>query len=169
MPLAQFIYNNSRLLVIGHSPNYFIFGFNYNLRLDIADNIPKGRIPAAYDRITKLHELREELRDKLSAARERMKKYYDQRHTPKQFKRGDLVKLSTAHLKFKHNKLKPRWISPFRVLEKIGGQAYRLALPEEYSRLHNVFPIQLLKDYHPRKDSDPLPMPMPKLEDEAEE
>ena len=117
--------------------------------------------------VTKLHELREDLREKLLSARERMKKYYDQRHTPKQFRRGDLVKLSTTHLKLKSGKLGPRWVGPFRILERIGGQAYRLALPEEYSRLHNVFPIQLLEQFHPREDTALLPMP--ELEDNEEE
>src|SRR6185437_10205833 len=118
-----------------------MFGFDYSIRLDVADNVPKGRIPAAYDRINKLHELREDLRDKLIAARERMKKYYNQRHILMQFKRGELIKLSTANLKLKDGKLRPRWVGPFRVIERISGQIYQLALPDEYSLLYNVFPI----------------------------
>jgi len=78
-----------------------------------------------------------------------------------------LVKLSTANLKLKDGKLRPRWVGPFRVIERIGGQAYRLALPDEYSRLHDVFPIQLLEKYHPRSDGNLLPMP--ELEDDQEE
>ena len=52
--------------------------------------------------------------------------------TPRHFKKGDLVGLSTKNLRFKgaERKLAPRFIGPFRVLEKIGLQAYRLALPE---------------------------------------
>ena len=121
MPLAQYAYNNSRSFVIGKSPNYFIFGFDCSIRLDIADNVLKGKIPAAYNRVTKLHKLREDLWDKLAAARERIKKYYDQRHTPMQFKHGELVKLSTANLKLKKGKLRSRWVGPFRVMERIGG------------------------------------------------
>ena len=142
-----------------------MFGFDCSIRLDVADNVPRGRIPAAYDRINKLHELREDLRDKLTTAQKRIKKYYDQRHIPMQFKRGELVKLSTANLKLKDNsKLRPRWVGPFRVMERISGQTYRLALPDEYSRLHNVFPIQLLEKYRPRDDGNLLPMP--ELDDE---
>jgi len=145
-----------------------MFGFDCSIRLDVADNVPRGRIPAAYDRINKLHELREDLRDKLTTAQKRIKKYYDQRHIPMQFKRGELIKLNTANLKLKDNsKLRPRWVGPFRVIERIGGQAYRLALPDEYSRLHNVFPIQLLEKYRPRDDGNLLPMP--ELDDEQEE
>jgi Chromo (CHRromatin Organisation MOdifier) domain len=53
-------------------------------------------------------------------------------------------------------------------LERIGGNAYRLALPEKYSRLHDVFPIQLLEKYNRRKDDDGL-MAMPDLEDPQDE
>ena len=64
------------------------------IRFDVADDVPEGEIPAARDRIHHLQKLREELRKKLTTAQERQKRYYDQRHVPKQFKRGDLVKLS---------------------------------------------------------------------------
>jgi hypothetical protein len=100
-------------------------------------------------------------------AQEHQAKHYNKRHTPIQFKRGQLVKLSIRNWKLKDKKLAPRWVGPFRIIEVIGSQAYRLALPEQYSRLHDVFPIQLLERYHP-KDNDDL-IPMLKLEDEDEE
>jgi len=97
-----------------------------------------------------------------------MAKYYNANHVPKQFKVGNFIKLSTKNLKFKHRKLSPHWVGPFRVLERIGGQAYRLALPDKYSRLHNVFPVQLLENYRHRQDDDDL-MAMPDLEDPQDE
>jgi hypothetical protein len=73
----------------------------------------------------------------------------------------------TRNLKLRDKKLQPRFIGPFRITEVIGSQAYRLALPEQYSRLHDVFPIQLLEEYHPR--DQPGIMPIPELEDDPEE
>ena len=32
-------------------------------------------------------------------------------------------------------------------------------LPEKYSRLHDIFPIQFIEEYWPRKDKPPLPIP----------
>ena len=84
-----------------------------------------------------------------------------------QFKRGQLVKLSIYNWKLKDKKLAPRWVGLFRIMEVIGSQAYRLALLEQYSRLYDVFFIQLLERYHFR-DSDNL-MPILELEDEDEE
>jgi len=136
--------------------------------MDIADNVIERRIPAAYDRVQKLYELRQKLRERLVDAQERMARYYNASHLPMQFKVGDFVKLSTKNLKIKNRKLAPRWIGPFRVLERIGNQAYRLALPNSYSRLHDVFPIQLLERYRRRKDDNSL-MTMPELEDPQDE
>ena len=82
------------------------------------------------------------------------------------FKRGDLVKLSTRNLRLKDKKLQPRWIGPLRILERIGSQAYRLALPEKYARLHDVFPVQFIEEYRPREDQPS--MPLPDLEDDKE-
>ena len=119
-------------------------------------------VPAAKDRIEKLHLLRRQLQDHWATFIQAQQRNYDKKHSPKQFKRGALVGLSTKNLRFKaaERKLVPRFIGPFRVLEKIGLQAYRLALPEKYARLHNVFPVQLLEPWHVRAgEKDPLPMP----------
>jgi len=42
-------------------------------------------------------------------------------------------------------KLAPRFIGPFKILEKVGKVAYRLALPLSMDRVHNVFHISLLR------------------------
>src|SRR5436190_23925745 len=94
--------------------------------------------------------------------------YYNANHVPKQFKAGEFIKFSTKHLQFKCQKLSPCWVGPFRVLQHIGGQAYCLALPDKYSQLHNVFPVQLLESYHHREDDNSL-MTMPDLEDPKDE
>ena len=49
----------------------------------------------------------------------------------------------------KRGKLNPRYIGPFEIVERIGPLAYRLDLPEEFSRVHNVFHISMLLKYIP--------------------
>ncbi|GKG15279.1 hypothetical protein Tco_0354879, partial [Tanacetum coccineum] len=45
----------------------------------------------------------------------------------------------------KRGKLNPRYIGPFQIIERIGLVAYRLELPQELSRVHNVFHVCNLK------------------------
>ena len=47
----------------------------------------------------------------------------------------------------KREKLNPRYIGPFRIIERIGPVAYRLELPLEMSRIHNVFHVSMLRKY----------------------
>nr|GEU84317.1 hypothetical protein [Tanacetum cinerariifolium] len=48
----------------------------------------------------------------------------------------------------KRGKLNPRYVGPFKVLEKIGKVTYKLKLPEELSRVHNTFHVSNLKKCH---------------------
>nr|GEX22804.1 putative reverse transcriptase domain-containing protein [Tanacetum cinerariifolium] len=45
----------------------------------------------------------------------------------------------------KHGKLNPRYIRPFKILERIGPVAYKLELPEELINIHSTFHVYNLK------------------------
>ena len=49
----------------------------------------------------------------------------------------------------KRGKLNPCYIGPFEIVERIGPMTYRLYLPEEFSGVHNVFHISMLRKYIP--------------------
>ena len=49
----------------------------------------------------------------------------------------------------KRGKLSPRFIGPFKILERIGTVAYRLVLPPSMSCVHEVFHISMLRKYTP--------------------
>jgi len=69
----------------------------------------------------------------------------------KEFKVGDHVYLRVKPKKRSLKlggcaKLAPRFCGPFKVLDRIGHVAYRIALPA-HMKSHNVFHISLLKKY----------------------
>nr|GEU44740.1 putative reverse transcriptase domain-containing protein [Tanacetum cinerariifolium] len=48
----------------------------------------------------------------------------------------------------KRGKLNPRYVRPFKVLEKIRKVAYKIELPKELSRVHNTFHVSNLNKCH---------------------
>ena len=44
-------------------------------------------------------------------------------------------------------KLSPRFIGPYEILERVGPVAYRLTLPLELAKLHEVFHVPMLRRY----------------------
>ncbi|KAA3480040.1 DNA/RNA polymerases superfamily protein [Gossypium australe] len=48
-------------------------------------------------------------------------------------------------------KLRPRFIRSYEIIERIGPVAYRLALPSELEKIHNMFHVSMLHQYR----SDP--------------
>nr|GFB87517.1 putative reverse transcriptase domain-containing protein [Tanacetum cinerariifolium] len=51
----------------------------------------------------------------------------------------------------KRGKLNPRYVGPFKALERVRDVAYKLDLPEELSRVHNTFHVSNLKKCHAGK------------------
>ena len=50
---------------------------------------------------------------------------------------------------YKREKLSPRYIGPFEVLERVGMVAVRLALPLSLLSVHAVFHVYMLRKYIP--------------------
>ena len=47
----------------------------------------------------------------------------------------------------KKGKLSPRFIEPYEVVENVVPVAYKLALPRELEKIHNVFHVSMLRRY----------------------
>ena len=49
----------------------------------------------------------------------------------------------------KRGNLSPRYIGPYKIVERIGEVAYRLELPSYLDRIHDVFHVSMLRKYIP--------------------
>ncbi|XP_024969694.1 uncharacterized protein LOC112509049 [Cynara cardunculus var. scolymus] len=90
------------------------------------------------------------IRERIKAAQHRHKSYVVKRRRPIQFEVGDMVMLKVSPwkgiLRFgKKEKLGPRFVGPFKILECIEKQAYHLELPKELSGIHDVFHVGYLR------------------------
>nr|GEX04611.1 putative reverse transcriptase domain-containing protein [Tanacetum cinerariifolium] len=91
-----------------------------------------------------------QIKNRLLTARSRQKSYADVRRRPLEFNVGDKVMLKVSPWKGvirfgKRRKLSPRFIGPFKILERIGPVAYKLELPRELQGIHHTFHVSNLK------------------------
>ena len=96
------------------------------------------------------------IQERLKAAHDRQKSYVDLKRKEIEFRVGDKVFLKVSPWKKvfrfgRKGKLSPRFIGPFEVTERIGPVAYRLQLPSDLEKIHNVFHVSMLRRYR----SDP--------------
>ncbi|GJT46957.1 putative reverse transcriptase domain-containing protein [Tanacetum coccineum] len=160
LPLVEFSYNNSYHASIKAAPFEALYG-------------RKCRSPVCWTEVGEAQILGPELiqettekiiqiKQRMQAARDRQKSYADLKRTLMKFQVGDKVMLKVSPWKGvvrfgKRGKLNPRYVGPFKVLEKVGEVAYKLELPKELSRVHNTFHVSNLKKCHV---DEPLAVPL---------
>ncbi|GKC95862.1 putative reverse transcriptase domain-containing protein [Tanacetum coccineum] len=103
-----------------------------------------------------------QIKQRIQAARDRQKSYVDSKHKPMKFQVGHRVMLKVSPRKGvvrfgKWGKLNPRYVRPFKVLEKVRSVAYKLELPQKLSRVHNTFHVSNLKKCYA---DEPLTVPL---------
>jgi hypothetical protein len=92
----------------------------------------------------------------------RQKSYADHSSRELSFEVGDFVYLKVSPMRdlrrFKvRGKLAPRFIGPFKIMEKRGEVVYQLELPPQLSDMHNVFHVfQLKKCLHVPEEQIPI-------------
>ncbi|KAL4273113.1 hypothetical protein GQ457_13G015450 [Hibiscus cannabinus] len=154
IPLVEFAYNNSYQTSIQIAPFEALYGRRCRTPIcwsELGENKVLGpqMIQDTEKQVKIIH-------DRLKQALDRQKAYSNTKRQDVRYEVGDKVFLKISPwkkvLQFgKKGKLSPRYIGPFEVLEKVGPVAYRLALPPEFDKIHNVFHVSMLRKYN----SDP--------------
>uniref|UniRef100_A0A251SFU3 RNA-directed DNA polymerase n=1 Tax=Helianthus annuus TaxID=4232 RepID=A0A251SFU3_HELAN len=148
LPLIEFSYNNSYHASIKMAPFEALYG-------------RKCRSPVCWDEtgeaqltgpeiILEATDKIKKIRDNLVTARSRQKSYADLGRKPVEFQVGDRVLLKVSPWKGvvrfgRKGKLAPRYVGPFKIVERVGKVAYRLELPPELGNIHPTFHVSNLR------------------------
>jgi hypothetical protein len=151
LPCAEFAYNSSKHSSISMSPFECDIGFLPSTFWSWTDR-KSVRNESALLLVDKLKQVGEFVKSSLKESNARMKYYSDKKRVNVEFELYDLVLVDRtrfsidAFKEFKQTKFLPKYVGPFKIIEKIGRLAYRLEIPNR-SRAHNVFHVVNLKKY----------------------
>ena len=155
MTLVAFAYNNSFHSSIQMAPYEALYG--RKCRSPICwDEIGEQKMldPTTIPWIEEANKKVKLVCQRIQTAQNRQKRYADNRTKDLEFAVRDLVFLKITPLKAnlmsgKGKKLQPRFVGPYKVIQRVGNVAYKLELPPSLSWIHNVFHVFILKKYHP--------------------
>nr|GEW96112.1 retrotransposon protein, putative, Ty3-gypsy subclass [Tanacetum cinerariifolium] len=151
LPLVEFSYNNSYHASIKAAPFEALYSQKFHspifwIEVREAQILGPELIQETTEKIV-------QIKQRMQAARDRQKIYADLKRKAMEFQVGDKVMLKVLPWKGvvrfgKRGKLNPRYVGPYKVLEKVGKVSYKLELPEELSRVHNMLHVSNLKKCH---------------------
>ncbi|NBK24827.1 MAG: hypothetical protein EOM68_22730 [Spirochaetia bacterium] len=147
LSMVEFGINNSWHGSIKSSPFFLNYGFH---PVTPSQREVMSKVPRARDFLSKIEEVVEQAKRNMERARQRMMQLHEKKRRPVSYNPGDWVLLSTENLHKREpgaRKLKPRYMGPFQVVKMVGAAAVQLALPKDWSRVHNVFHVSLVKPY----------------------
>ena len=156
--LVEFVYNNIFQSSIGMAPYEALYGRKCRTPLcwtELSEKKVIGKVIGP-GLIRETEEKVKMIRERLKVANDRQKSYADMKRKDIRYEIEDKVFLKVSPWKKmmrfgKKGKLNPRFIGPYEVIEKVGPVAYRLALPPNLEKIHNVFHVSMLRRYR----SDP--------------
>ena len=146
--MIEFSYNNSYHASIKMAPFEALYGRKCRTPLNWSDT--SERLVLGPDLIEEMTEQVRIIRDRMKAAQDRQKSYADKRRSKLDFEVGDWVLLRVSPTKGvkrfgKKGKLSPRFIGPYQIVKRVGKVAYKLELPAELERYHDVFHVSQLR------------------------
>jgi deoxyuridine 5'-triphosphate nucleotidohydrolase len=152
---AEFAYNTTEQESLGMSPFMCDKGREPVTPLMLLNRhavVEATKVDAAERLAEKLRDIHEVTTAAVQRAQKKQKQQADKRRRDQEFQVGDMVFLNSEHINvpaFEDRyawKLKPRYIGPFKILEKKSNVTYKLELPKKW-RIHPVFHVSKLRKY----------------------
>ncbi|KAA3477055.1 DNA/RNA polymerases superfamily protein [Gossypium australe] len=148
LPLVEFTYNNSFQSSLKMAPYEALYRCKCQTPL-YWTKLKENQIHGV-DLVREIEEKVKIIRECLKAASDRLKSYLDLKRKEIEFQIGDKMFLKVSPwkkvLRFcRKGKLSPHFIGPYKITERIGLVAYRLALPPELEKIHDVFHVSVLR------------------------
>ena len=150
IPLVEFVYNNSFQSSIEMAPYEVLYGRKCRTPLCWTELSEKKVIGP--ELIQEIEEKVKMIRERLKVANDRWKSYAGMKRKDIRYEIGEKMFLKVSPWKKvirfgKKGKLSSKFIDPYEVIEKVGPVAYRLALPPDLEKIHNVFHVSMLRRY----------------------
>jgi hypothetical protein len=148
LPFVEFSYNNSYQASLQMAPFEALYGRRCRTPLNWSETGDSKVFGP--DHLREAEEQVQLIRDRLKAAQSRQKSYADSKRRGLTLNIGEYVYLRVTPLKGMQRfhvkgKLAPRYIGPFKILDRRGEVSYKLELPAELADFHDVFHISLLR------------------------
>ncbi|KAA3487672.1 reverse transcriptase [Gossypium australe] len=150
LPLVEFAYNNSFQSSIKMAPYEALYGRKCRTPL-YWTKLSEKKIHGV-DLIRDTEEKVKVIHDNLKAASDRQKSYADLKLKDIEFQVDEKVYLKVSSWKKilhfdRKGKLSPQFIGSYEIIERTGPMAYRLALPSNLEKIHNVFHVLMLRRF----------------------
>lgn len=149
---VEFAINNSWQESVKNTP--FFLNYGMHPLTPVSMSLPRT-VPRAHDFVQGIERAVKRAKQALQSAQDRMRNREDPRRRVVTFQPGERVLLSTKNLRNPQvgvKKLKPSYMGPFTVEKMVGNAAVKLRLPAEWTRVHNVFHVSLLKPFLERSE-----------------
>jgi len=160
---AEFAYNNKAHSSTKTSP--FKANYGQDPRMGF-EGRKKGKYAGAEKFMEKMKDIQEEAKVALGKAQADMKKYADRKRSDiKEYKAGDLVMLSTKHLKYqmigrRTEKLTERFVGPYKMKKIVSTNAVELELPNTV-KIHPVVNVSRIRRYIGQVEGQKKEQPAP--------
>jgi hypothetical protein len=150
LPQAEFAYNRSQSRTTGKNPFEVVYGFNPITPIELTPlPVEKQFNDNADEHAEHIKQVHSHVRTQIENSNKKYKERVDRHRKNVVFKKGDLVWIHLRKTYFptgRYGKLQPRADGPFRVLERINDNAYKVDLLGEYN-VSGTFNVADLSPY----------------------